>query len=134
MKAFTFLAIFGLTTLAQGGSSPRKQTGHIAYLVGDWNGTSLCQVRPSACNDEHVVFHFSNPQAGKITVSADKIAEGKLVNMGSGVWAYDGSARTLRWETPRGVWKLAIDGDSMDGTLTGPDNGVFRKVHLRKSK
>src|SRR5947209_20142629 len=134
MKAFTFLAIFGLTTLAQGGSSPRKQTGHIAYLVGDWSGTSLCQVRPSACNDERVVFHFSNPQANKITVAADKIVDGKMVNMGSGLWTYGQCAGKLEWQIPQGVRKIAVEGDRMDGTLVGPDNVVFRKVHLRKSK
>lgn len=134
MKAFTLFAVFGLTTLAQGWSPPRKEAENIGYLVGDWNGTSLCQVRPSACNDEHVVFHFSDPRAGKITVMADKIVDGKLVNMGSGVWTYDESTRTLTWKMPRGVWKLAVGGDSMDGTLTRPDKVVFRQVHLRKSR
>jgi hypothetical protein len=134
MKTFILVAIFGLTTLSFGWSSPGKQAGDIAYLVGDWGGTSLCQVRPSACNDERVVFHFSNPQANKITVAADKIVNGKMVNMGSGLWTYDQSARTLEWHIPQGVWKLAVEGDLMGGTLSGPDNVIFRKVHLRKSK
>jgi hypothetical protein len=134
MKTLTLIAVFGLTTLSFGWSSPGRQAGDIAYLVGDWSGTSLCQVRPSACNDEHVVFHFSNPQVDKITVAADKIVDGKLVNMGSGVWTYDQPARTLRWEIPRGLWKFTVDGDSMGGTLSGPDNVIFRKVHLRRSK
>jgi hypothetical protein len=134
VKTFTLIAIFGLTTLSFGWSSPGKQARDIAYLVGDWSGTSLCQVRPSACNDERVVFHFSNPQANKITVAADKIVDGKMVNMGSGLWTYGQSAGTLEWQIPQGVWKLAVEGDRMDGTLVGPDNVVFRKVHLRKSK
>jgi hypothetical protein len=134
VKTFTLIAIFGLTTLSFGWSSPGKQARDIAYLVGDWSGTSLCQVRPSACNDERVVFHFSNPQANKITVAADKIVNGKMVNMGSGLWTYDQSARTLEWKIPQGVWKLAVEGDRMGGTLVGPDNVIFRKVHLRRSK
>ena len=134
MKTFMLIPIFALTTLAFGWSSPRNRAGDIASLVGDWNGTSVCQVRPSACNDEHVVFHFSNPQGDKITVAADKIVDGKVVSMGSEVATYERSARTLRWQIPRGVWKLAVEGDRMDGTLVGPDNVVFRKVHLRKSK
>lgn len=134
MKTFILIAIFGMTAVAHGWVSPRKQAGNIADLVGDWRGTSLCQVRPSACSDERVVYHFSNPQAGKITVSADKIVDAKVVNMGSSVWTYDESARLLSWQMPRGVWKLTVNGDSMDGTLTGADNTVFRKVHLQKSK
>ena len=134
MKTLTLIAVLGLTTLSFGWSSSGKQAGNIAYLVGDWSGTSLCQVRPSACNDERVVFHFSNPQANNITVAADKIVDGKMVNMGSGLWTYDQSAGTLEWQIPQGVWKLAVEGDLMDGTLVVPDNVIFRKVHLRRSK
>ena len=61
-----------------GGSPPK-----ISDLVGDWSGASLCQVNPSPCHDENVVFRFSNPHEDKITVRADKIVDGKPVTMGS---------------------------------------------------
>src|SRR5262249_23752042 len=28
-----------------------------ALVMGDWNGTSICLVRPSACHDEEALYH-----------------------------------------------------------------------------
>jgi len=134
MENFILVGVFGLAALAHSWSSPRKQAAEIADLVGDWSGTSLCEVKPSPCNDEQVVYHLSNPRADKITVQADKIVDGKSINMGSGDWTYDKSAGMLKWEMPRGMWKLVVEDDNMDGTLTGLDKVVFRKIHLRKSR
>lgn len=105
----------------------------ISDLVGDWSGTSLCQEQ-SPCHDEDVIFRFSKPHEDKITVQADKIVDGKPVTMGASEWTYDKSAGTLTWQMPRGNWKLIVDGDTMDGTLAVPDNVVFRKIHLKRSK
>lgn len=106
----------------------------ISDLVGNWTGTSLCQVRPSACHDEDVVFRFSKPRGDKITMQADKLVEGKAVTMGVSEWTYERATGTLTWEMPRGTWKLVVDGDTINGTLIVPENVVFRKVHLKKSK
>ena len=111
-----------------------KRRVDVADLVGDWSGTSLCQVKPSPCHDEQVVFRLSHPQKGTITVQADKIVDGKPVTMGVGDWSYDPVSQALSWEIPRGTWKLVVDGDDMSGTLITRDNVVFRKVHLRRSK
>ncbi|HKR32661.1 MAG TPA: hypothetical protein VJT08_19425 [Terriglobales bacterium] len=106
----------------------------ISDLVGNWTGTSLCQVRPSPCHDEDVVFRFSKPHEDKITVQADKIVDGKAVTMGASEWTYQKSNQTLTWEMPRGIWKVIVNGDTIDGTLVVPDSVVFRKIHLKKSK
>ena len=107
---------------------------NVADLVGDWNGTSLCQVKSSACHDEEVVYRMSKPHDDKITIQADKIVEGKPITMGASEWAYDKSTGTLTWQIPRGTWKLAVNGDTMDGTLIVSENVLFRKIHLKKSK
>lgn len=117
-----------------GASPDAPKAPEISELVGDWNGTSACQVKPSPCHDETVVYHLSNPHENKITIQADKIVDGKPINMGAGEWTYDKSTRTLRCEIPQGTWKLVVTGDAMDGTLTVPDNVVFRKVHVSRSK
>lgn len=106
----------------------------VSDLVGTWTGTSLCQVRPSPCHDEDVVFRFSKPHEDKITIQADKIVDGKPVTMGVSEWTYKKSDQALTWEMPRGKWKLVVNGDTIDGTLVVPDNVVFRKIHLKKSK
>jgi hypothetical protein len=28
-------------------------------VAGTWEGTSLCQIKPSPCHDEHVVYRFA---------------------------------------------------------------------------
>jgi len=30
-----------------------------SLLIGAWKGTSICQIKPSACNDEIAVYHVS---------------------------------------------------------------------------
>lgn len=125
----TVLIILATRAYAFGFAAPR-----ISDLVGDWAGTSLCQVKPSPCHDEHVVFRFSQPHQDKITVQADKIVDGKPVTMGVSEWTYDKSTGTLTWHIPRGDWKLIVSDSTMDGILIVPDNVVFRKIHLKKSK
>lgn len=121
-----------LTSVA--GVAEEKKHANIANLVGDWSGTSLCQVRPSPCNDEQVVFRLSHPQTNRIYLQADKIVDGKPVTMGAGDWSYDSVSQALTWEIPRGTWKLVVAGDEMNGTLVTRDNVVFRKIHLHRSK
>lgn len=127
--AVATLTILGFQVRARAFSAPQ-----ISDLVGDWSGTSLCQVRPSSCHDEQVVYRISNAHENKVTIQADKIVEGKPVMMGVSEWTYDKSKGTLTWEMPRGTWKLVIDGDMMDGALIVPKNILFRKVHLKRSK
>jgi hypothetical protein len=109
---------------------------HLADLVGDWQGTSLCQVKPSACHDESVVLRFSNPRndTNTITVQADKIVDGSPVTMGVGDWHYDNDKGELTWTIPQGTWSLLVAGTTMNGTLKLPDGRVFRKIQLTRSK
>jgi hypothetical protein len=133
MNLSPLLAFIALTGFI-GASSDAPRSPELTQLVGNWGGMSLCQVKPSACHDETVVYHLSNPHDGKITIQADKIIDGKPVAMGTSAWTYDKPTRSLKWEMPRGTWKLVVDGDVMDGTLTGPDNVIFRKVHLQRAE
>ena len=128
------LAVATLAILGFQGHARAFSAAQLSDLVGDWSGTSLCQVRPSPCHDEQVVYHISKPHEHKVTIQADKIVEGKLVTMGVSEWTYDNSSGTLAWEMPRGTWKLVVDADTMDGTLIVPENVLFRKVHLKRSK
>ena len=132
MKLARIAALLVLSTCAYAAADQKPPK--MSDLVGDWSGTSLCQVKPSACHDENVFYHLSNPNEDKITIQADKIVDGKPINMGSGDWTYQKSARSLTFEIPRGTWKLIVDGDTMDGTLTNPDGTVFRKVHLSRTR
>lgn len=128
------MLVAALIVLAFEGYALSLSAPEISELVGDWSGTSLCQVKPSPCHDENVIFRFSKPHKDQITIQADKIVDGKPVTMGVGEWTYDKSSGTLTWQMPRGTWKLTVDGKIMDGTLIIPDNVVFRKIHLKKAE
>ena len=68
--ALTFLLAVGKTSIAQS-------------LVGDWKGTSLCQVKNSPCHDEKVVYHISKGSSDdSYQVDASKIIDGKEDSMG----------------------------------------------------
>jgi hypothetical protein len=53
-----------------------------ASPVGDWRGTSLCQVRPSPCNDEIFVYHISAlPGRNAYRMVMNKLIAGKEESM-----------------------------------------------------
>ena len=102
-------------------------------LVGNWQGDSICQVKPSSCHDEKVVYHISKGgDPNDVVVSADKIVDGKAVNMGSGTYSYDKKTATLLNERDGWIWRLKVEGDRITGTLKKPDNTVFRRVTLER--
>jgi len=103
-------------------------------LLGDWSGESICQDRASACHDEKNVYHISkSKKPGVLTVSADRIVDGKAVNMGDIEFRYNRDNKTLTSESDRAVWKFVVNGKTMEGTLTlMPDKKVFRRVTLKK--
>src|SRR4051794_23364345 len=55
-----------------------------APVLGTWRGTSICTVRPSACNDETVVLHISAGDApDAFVVQANKVVNGQELDMGT---------------------------------------------------
>jgi hypothetical protein len=103
-------------------------------IAGVWRGQSSCEQKDSACRDETVVYRLSPLQGkpGSFSVSADKIVDGKAVNMGTLEFQYFADRQALVCEYAQGVWRLSVDGTKLAGTLTRPDGIVFRRVALRK--
>lgn len=103
-----------------------------AQFLGDWTGESICQVKDSPCHDEKVVYHISKGGGPDlIVINADKIIDGKAVDMGTLDFKYDAKAETLISEQ-HGHWLFHIKGNKMDGTLTTADGTLFRKISLTK--
>jgi hypothetical protein len=102
--------------------------------AGIWRGESLCATPSPACHDEKVVYHMDAVPAkpNEILIQADKIVDGKAITMGSGSWKYDPANRTLSMESAGRIWLLHIEGNRIEGTLTVPDNVVFRRMTLTK--
>ena len=133
-RRIAFLVCCALLSLAVFGESAKPPD--LVDLVGDWQGTSLCQLKPSACHDETVVFRFSNPRndSNTIAVQADKIVDGSPVTMGVGDWHSDKDKGELTWTIPQGTWSLLVTGTTMNGTLKLPDGRLFRKIQLTRFK
>ena len=138
-KAFAVLVLALLcagaaaTAKAQTSGSAPKASDDLASLVGDWRGESLCQVKPSPCHDEVVVYHIARgakPEA--VTMSADKIVNGEAQNMGSLDCQFDAAKHALTCVIPRGTFHFTFSGNKMEGTLTTTDGVLFRKISAKK--
>ena len=105
-------------------------------IAGIWRGQSSCEQKQSACREETVVYRFSPLQdkPGSFSVSADKVVDGKAVNMGTLEFRYVEDQHALVCEYAQGVWRLSVDGEKIEGTLTRPDGSLFRRVALHKEQ
>jgi hypothetical protein len=115
--------------------------GPVDEIVGTWRGTSACVDRQAApaCTDEEVIYEIvaSPGPPGSVTVTADKVVDGKRLPMGSLDFTHDAtsSSWTSELETPRmhALWRLSVRGTTLSGTLTLlPAKAVVRRVDLRK--
>ncbi len=108
----------------------------VSALVGNWSGTSRCKAKDTACHDETVVYHIKEirDKPGLVSVDADRIVDGKPINMGSLEFKYEQAEHTLICRYSQGVWRFKIAGEMMDGTLTRDDGTEFRRVNLRRQK
>lgn len=110
------------------------QTAH-SDPVGTWRGTSLCQVRPSACHDEHVVYRISRTTTrDSLTMDGRKIVNGAEVEMGVLGCRFDAPTARLTCPIPNGVWQFTIRGDSLVGELRLPDGTKVRDVRTGRSR
>ena len=115
--------------------------GPVDEIVGTWRGTSACVDRQAApaCTDEEVIYVIvaSPGPPDSVTVTADKVVDGKRVPMGSLDFTHEATSRswTSELETPRmhALWRLSVSGTTLSGTLTLlPAKAVVRRVDLRK--
>ncbi len=107
-------------------------------IVGRWEGTSLCQVKPSPCRDEHVVYRVTKLAAGRYRIAAYKIVGGEEQFMGPLDVRLDASGHELSGSNRdrSGVanpWRFTIKGDHISGkALTAPGGQVYRLIEVDK--
>ena len=126
-----------LATLVIGGYLPATLSGaqdELGQVAGDWRGDSTCVAKGTACRDEVVVYHIAvlPSKPSSVSVSADKIVDGRAINMGTLEFRYEPKDHLLICEYSQGVWRMKVDGQAMEGTLTRADNSKFRHITLRK--
>jgi hypothetical protein len=103
--------------------------------VGTWRGTSLCQVRPSACNDEIVVYRITRTTArDSLALDGRKIVNDAEVEMGVLGCRLDATSARLTCPIQSGVWQFTIRGDSLVGELRLPDGTKVRDVRTARSR
>jgi hypothetical protein len=129
---WNFLAALAL--LAACASAAAAATQDESRLLGDWRGDSTCVATGTACRDEKVVYHIAKVpgKPGYVSVTGDKIVSGATVTMGTLEFRYDADKETLVREQTQGIWFFTVDGNKMEGTLTGRDKTIFRRVTLKK--
>jgi hypothetical protein len=97
--------------------------------VGVWRGTSVCLVRPSACNDEIVVYRITAMKAAdSVAVDARKIVRDEEQDMGVLGCRLVPQRGELTCTLPQGVWHFSVRNDSLTGELRLVDNTRFREV------
>lgn len=64
-------------------------------ISGTWEGTSLCQVKPSPCHDERVIYRIKPTAPQNYTIDAYKLVAGEEQFMGSIKVAYDTPSHSL---------------------------------------
>ena len=129
----TNLVVLASACLLASGASGQAQPQ--SNPVGVWRGTSKCMVRPSACNDEIVVYRIARVNAtDSLTIDGRRIANGQEVEMGVlGCHSAESGAQ-VTCAMPNGVWRFTIRGDSLVGELRSPDNKKFRDVRTARSR
>ena len=80
----------------------------------------MCVSKDTACHDEKVVYHIAElpDKPGLFSVGADKIVDGKAINIGTLEFRYDEDVHVLVGEYSQGKWRLNATGEEIDGTLT----------------
>jgi hypothetical protein len=102
--------------------------------VGTWRGTSACLVRPSACNDEIVVYGITPTKStDSLAIDARKIVRGEEQDMGVLGCRLARSSGQVTCTIPQGVWTFRVRNDSLTGELRLPDNTRFREVRTKRA-
>jgi hypothetical protein len=69
-----------------------------------------------------------------VNLSANKIVDGKEVNMGSSECAYDPGAHSINCLLPNGAsMRLQVSGHAMSGKMILADGTAWREITLRRA-
>lgn len=128
VKAIIALLLLTAATFALAKENPEG-------ILGDWHGTSVCLVKPSACHDEEALYHVTVDFHGSLWMQADKIVDGKPVQMGDpAACAYDNSKKFLHCSFGRGYVDLTLAGDDLNGAMFLTDKTRWREIKLQRVK
>ncbi|HEX8118705.1 MAG TPA: hypothetical protein VF521_15625 [Pyrinomonadaceae bacterium] len=125
-------------------TSPAAARGdEISKLVGNWSGESVCVNREKfpACKDEQVIYRvvLAEGKPETVTVTADKLVNGRPETMGVNDFVYDARKQTLTGEYRNSrvhlSLELVVKGDTIEGGFyTLPERTQVRRVKVKKDE
>lgn len=131
LSLFTMLLVPALANagVTASNGSPRK-------LEGEWFGRSLCVTQRPACTDETVRYRLTvaDDAGAKIRLDMDKLVGGKYELMGSVDCRFEASRQLLACPASYGDWLFRWDGESLLGSLSVKEDGLFRHVQVTRSR
>ncbi len=107
-------------------------------IDGTWQGTSICQVKPSPCHGETVVYRVRQTGPDSHRIRAYKIVSGHEVFMGEIIGTYTSEttfkAQSLDRQQRTAIWTFTLNGNHMSGRLTLADGTLFRLIEADRVK
>ncbi len=104
-------------------------------VAGTWEGSSLCQVKPSPCNDEHVVYRVTGTGPRHYKFDAFKLIGGKELFMGTIDLTYDPARHSLDgsiWgQRGTATVHFSLMGNHLSGSMT-LDGKLYRLIEVDK--
>lgn len=106
-------------------------------ISGIWEGSSLCQVKPSACNDEHVVYKIIKSRSRGYRIDAYKLVAGKRSFMGAIDVVLDAAGAGLDGPVmsggqQRGQLHLTLEGTHLSGRMILANGVLYRLIEVDK--
>ena len=103
-------------------------------VSGTWEGTSLCQVKPSPCHDEHVIYRVTMTAPLHYRVDAYKVVAGKELFMGMIEFTYDPTRgelhATVVGNRGSSSAQLTLKANHMSGNMTLGDGTLYRLIEV----
>src|SRR6476659_160860 len=105
-------------------------------VAGTWEGTSLCQVKPSPCHDEHVIYRVTETSVNHYHFDAYKLIDSKEVFMGAIDFIYDPARSelnaTIVGNRGSATSRLALTARHLSGSMTLADGTLYRLIEVDK--
>jgi hypothetical protein len=111
--------------------SPGFRQQDTLEVAGNWRGSSVCQVKGSACHDEIVVYNILRGDGNIYHVAMNKVVKGKVDFMSLIDFTYEEATRTLSASDMGRIWQFTMKKNSLDGMLIW-HNQLYRKLHLER--
>ena len=105
-------------------------------ISGAWEGTSLCQVKPSPCHDEHVIYRATATSADHYRFDAYKVVDGKELFMGAIDFTFDSGRRelnaTIAGNRGSATSRFVLKANHLSGSMTLGDGTLYRLIEVDK--